>query len=760
MDPSDLASLLGYGQTPPGVRPIIDPNAMSPESQAPIDPSQVTAPAGSDMTQPSGGVVSPGQTPAPGLPGVDMSNPQNGGVTSPSGGVALPPGAVNPSLFQTPAPGSAGASKSGFSTTANAKVQATQSGLDKQLAGERTAVANEYAPFQDDFATANTAAKSAIDLQTAAETAKIDAAAVGKRTIADAQALHGNQVEASYAQARSEAESIKADYRSALRDYGAAQVNPAQLWDSAGKEGRAGFMATAFMHDFLGAKGIKTSAMDTFNQAVRNNIDSQLENIRKKKDVAAGFKDLWDMQRAQSATDAEAKERIYGFHIQAMAGQVDADMAKYDSPLAQAKGAAAKAALQQEMVKSELGVQEHIDAAANARTAQRVQVYDAQLKASMEQAKLNYEKNKDKAAKAPSIGDYIVDTSISGGNRFRYQFNTEDKEARRLVNNKVAATSNMISHVRELQDLQDQLGKQVVGSDKYSQILSEQNRKEIAYRGDVVNAIALAQSGLAVSNEEREEIAKNIPKEGWFTNGSNRAVLGGYIKHKIDDTNTLIHQYAHEIGPDDPMYNRTSGTSQPYADVEGQLAANDANHPDDHGVKATPNDVAVQAITRPDATKPASAELKAKLDPEHHNDYQWSRFLDDHPGFSIPVSNGRDFNALQKNSAGHEADPSETPPAFESMQHWADTAKKGGKEGEAALNELVKWAHAADSNSDTDLRRKAGVRVTDPAGNDADGGQSKALQAMALWELSMMQGDLEAEQPADGVTSPSIIRSK
>lgn len=762
MDPSDLASLLGYGQTPLGVRPIIDPNAMSPESQAPIDPSQVTAPAGSDMTQPSGGVVSPGQTPAPGLPGVDMSNPQNGGVTSPSGGVALPPGSVDPSLFQTPAPGTsvkAGVSTSGLATSPGKEkiISGAGSVLDQQNAADKAAITQEYAPYQAKFDAANTAANTAIDQQTSAETAKIEAAAIGKGQIADATALHANQIEASYAQARSEAESIKADYRSALRDYGAAQVNPAQLWDSAGKEGRAGFLATAFMHDFLGAKGIKTSAMDTFNQAVRNNIDSQLENIRKKKDVAAGFKDLWDMQRAQSATDAEAKERIYGFHIQAMAGQIDADMAKYDSPLAQAKGASAKAALQQEMVKSELGVQEHIDAAANARATQRTAVYVENMKARMEQIKIDAATRAAKAAKAPSLGDYIVDTSKSGQNTLRWGFNTDDKEVRKDVNNKLAATSTMVDRIQELQDLQDKLGKQPPGSDKYKQILDEQNRLEIAYRGDVVNAIALAQSGKVVSDRERETIEANIPKSGWFTNGSNRSVLAGYVKHKTDEANTLVHQYAHELQPGDPMRGVSMGTSENYAGVESDLAKNDIAKVGDHGIKATATDVATQAVTRPDATKPASDDLKAKLDPEHHNDYQWSRFLDDHPGFSIPVSNGKDFNALQKNSAGHEASPDEIPAAFESMQHYADAAKNGDK---AALDNLVKWAQASDDNKDTHLRRKAGVRVEDPAGNDADGGQSKALQAMALWELSMMQGDLEADQPADGVTSQSIIRSK
>src|ERR1700759_2413523 len=359
MDPEDLANIVGGG--------------VNPEQPAPPDYAGYLGYA----------------TPSPAQVAVPAPTPESGLITSPfqvpEGDDNLPaPGSVNPGSLKQGTSVDLGSkvSQQGSSSAAMAAIQAgPKTALERGEAKDLANVEGEYNPlFQQEHQAA--VEKEQADLKVAQiESQKIAATSQAKQKIAAANTDFQAKEQAAMDNAKVESAASIAQYRAALADYQASGVNPSQLWDQGGSVGQFAMIATAFGHDFLGAKGIQTSGLDTINQAIKNNINAQLENINKKQQVANGFKQIWDMQRQQSSSDAEARARVNGFYLAAINNQIDATLGSYDSQLALAKAQSAKAAINQEIVKNDLLVQQHIDTAANARATNRVKAYGDDLQA-------------------------------------------------------------------------------------------------------------------------------------------------------------------------------------------------------------------------------------------------------------------------------------------------------------------------------------------------------------------------------------------
>lgn len=186
------------------------------------------------------------------------------------------------------------------------------------------------------------------------------------------------------AQSTAQANQAKADYMAALNDFRASRVDPSQLWHNMTGGERFGTLASAFVHDFLGARGINTSAMATLNKAIDRNIDAQVQAIRTKGEAAEGFKSLWYMQRNQSASDAEARARVRTFLLDGAKQAVIANMAPYESALASAQGKAAIAKIDEELAKSYVDVYRHIDANSLALRQQALSKWQTQVNAALE----------------------------------------------------------------------------------------------------------------------------------------------------------------------------------------------------------------------------------------------------------------------------------------------------------------------------------------------------------------------------------------
>lgn len=186
------------------------------------------------------------------------------------------------------------------------------------------------------------------------------------------------------AMAQAQANQSKADYMAALADFRASRVDPSQLWKNMTGGERFGTLVTAFVHDFLGAKGINTSAMSTLNKAIDRNIDAQVAAIKTKGEVAEGFKSLWWMQRNQSASDTEARARVRGFLLESAKQAVIANMTKYESALASAQGQQAVAKIDEEFAKNLVDIYKHSDANAISLRNQAIEKWRTKIMAASE----------------------------------------------------------------------------------------------------------------------------------------------------------------------------------------------------------------------------------------------------------------------------------------------------------------------------------------------------------------------------------------
>ena len=117
-------------------------------------------------------------------------------------------------------------------------------------------------------------AADAIDNQAAAETEKIMERASSSARLAALQKQHNIEIEARITDAHARNEENMGRYMAALEDFKASGVNPGQLFQSMSKGEQIGTLASVFVHDCLGAKGIKTSALDTLNKGIERNLDA------------------------------------------------------------------------------------------------------------------------------------------------------------------------------------------------------------------------------------------------------------------------------------------------------------------------------------------------------------------------------------------------------------------------------------------------------------------------------------------------------
>lgn len=564
-------------------------------------------------------------------PPANPENPNEGGLDyasllgygSPTAATASQSAAEpTPSPIQPPQPppsnlplsvgAGGGVSVQGFNPATHELItKGPQTQVEKQLKGEQADIESQFAPIKAGFHSAATEEELAKTRAADVESQKLAAGAEGRLKIAAANKDFLTKEQAAADNARAESEANIAQYRAALKEYAAAKINPAQLWESAGTTGQIAMLITAFGHDFLGAKGIKTSGMDSINQAIKNNIDAQYANMHKKLEVAQGFRQLWDMQRAQSASDTEARARMQGFYLQGVANEIDAKLGSYDSQLALIKGQAAKAEIQKEMVKNDLTVQKYIDDASNQRAQRRLEIYKAGLAASsakysadahIKAAQIAADAHKKEVSPLEGV---IFDTSKSGQNiaarRFLPDVKPDDRTRIREQTAKVLDTAKNVQNLIELQDQIDKVPPTDIAALKKLQ--SEAARAAELVRDVTKMSIIYDNSGKQINEQEVKLYNEIVAKKDWWTNGDNTRQLGLLSKMTLDKNNSVLGAVSTEIGPGDPAYGASSGTKR-LAESESTLA-DIQSQPGAGKPQETEADSLVKQAVRKDGQKPA-----------------------------------------------------------------------------------------------------------------------------------------------------------
>src|SRR5512139_900475 len=378
MGPQALAALaMGQPIPPEEVAPVepisVDPYAASTDFQ-PLVYDEAGNPIGTPTTMPS-------QVPPP------VYDPATQPVTSTGQAPAAPLKSVS-------------VSTDGYSPDKMAQIQAGPAGAKAgQSADQRIAsqVQARYAPAVDAANQAFAADYRATAQTGEAEAQKITAEAMTQGRVQGLHLKHAAKLEQLNQAALIAKHQALEEYK--LRLQSIPDVNPNALWDEAGASGQFQMAVAAVVHNMLGVKGIKTTAMDTINQAINNKIKTQIENINKGFRVAQGFKDIYDATVADSATQMEVEAKLQGYYLKAMESGIKAEMGSYDANVAKGKKMMALAEIRKAQAKNLLDVQGHIDTVVNQRVTQQITREGQWLANAREKDRLQLERDKFNAAK-------------------------------------------------------------------------------------------------------------------------------------------------------------------------------------------------------------------------------------------------------------------------------------------------------------------------------------------------------------------------
>jgi hypothetical protein len=471
---------------------------------------------------------------------------------------------------------SLGSSQSGFDPAKHAQVLLAGKGVDGRIARGQAGIDASFGPLNKDLVTAAKGEREGAAKEVLAVQAKLNEQSRLELDAAKDSASALAVEKAAYAKSQVAGQLAKAKYDQSLAEWSAMSVNPGRLFQSAGKGGQFQMGVAAFVHDFLGAKGIKTSAMDTLNRAIDRDIDAQIQNISKAGQVTQGFKTLWDMQRAESQSDTEARLRMRGFALETAKHEAAASLGVMDSKLAGSKLQRAQAEIDKERVKNSLAVEAQIQDGKNAVAQREVQRHGSELAAAatVRSAKYSYDANMakitsdEKARASAAVAPrriVVADLTASGDNTNKWYFKPEfekSPEIQKETTDKLASVAKAAKAMDELMEIQSRLDGAPPGGKMWNELRGELARRESALRTDIVATRAYDRSGKALTTAEFAKQAEQVPGEGWFTNGETRTVIMSTLNRDIGDAQALVSNRLLDLTPDMPEYGTKAASSK------------------------------------------------------------------------------------------------------------------------------------------------------------------------------------------------------
>lgn len=369
------------------------------------------------------------------------------------------------------------------------------------------------------------------DVEAARAAAAADMAAFNARLEAERVAFEAAAVKASLATAAK----AKADFDAQVQAFRGMKVDPGQWWGNLTPGQRAGTLGAVFIANFLGAKGINTTVMSSLNDAIDRNIDAQVRNINNAGEAATMFKQAWDMVRSQSATEAEARERIRAMSRVVVAKEIEAELMRFDAPLAQAKAAAVRAEMERSVTEQLVTkvfpeIDKRAEDARRTATTAYGQDLDARSRnystaANERIAKAQIAAAKEKGAGKPPPADPRVVRDPVNGKVIGYATGPDEQVKDTVV--KLEGYTETQRIAAEVKAMQQKYGKVYNGPGALVFQGSEEAELRSLYNR-WVSARVKALSGAAATDKEREFIAAQMPFDSWVVD-ANRAVNANLI---------------------------------------------------------------------------------------------------------------------------------------------------------------------------------------------------------------------------------------
>lgn len=465
-----------------------------------------------------------GQIYAP-APQVPVPTPQEdvGPVTTPETLISPQTTPAAPNQVSSGQSVSAGKTGTNFGTL-NQLDQRGKRGVDRELAQSKAGIQAQQAATSQGYVDASQLEKQSIVDKTNTTTLRKDYESEANFALQRMEDDYMAKEQEVRAAEQVTHQQYMTEYNRQRQEIMATQINPAKLFaDMTGGE-QSGVLLTAFIHDFLGTRGIKTSAMDTYSKAVERSVDAQIANLNNKKAGLDSFRQMWDMQRAQSKSDEEARTRIHGIALESFKAGVQAKLAEFDSEYARAELPALIAGVD----KALLGNLTQLDTIArdNIRkeadiilTKERDKLHAANEAARIAIARRQLKLEEDRAKRGPSILDINKQIVRAEGGKVLGQARSENEAAD--LQTRINGLEKLNRNLPRMQELQRKLGGTYQGPG--ATLLTDKDKRELeSLYNETISDIVFAKSGKAATDTEREALKKQIPLDT-FTSG----ILGG-----------------------------------------------------------------------------------------------------------------------------------------------------------------------------------------------------------------------------------------
>lgn len=147
-------------------------------------------------------------------------------------------------------------------------------------------------------------------------------------------------------------------------------------------------MAGLLIEGFLLPTGVNTGTTDLINRTLDRKLEANIAEVNRGAKAAGLFRDVYDATRQQSATELENRERLRGMFLARMKTEALAEMAKYDAPLARARGAQLIADIDAALVENLTKLEDTIRQRALVAKQQLVQMRGQDFDAAMERRRI------------------------------------------------------------------------------------------------------------------------------------------------------------------------------------------------------------------------------------------------------------------------------------------------------------------------------------------------------------------------------------
>ncbi len=459
--------------------------------------------------------------PAPyGMPNIDPSaNVLNQGSVSPvpddiSQAVA---GMGNPVLPQSQSQSqSASVSRSGTDFSNGGAFDMAQTKGMKGFAKDKATAHNEaqtYGKQLWDGREANIDAQAAANRNVGElEAQRADVNAQATMDYANKEKQNAIDNAADYEKIQHKVSGYMANYESAVNDLAATGINPGRAYSNMTNAQKGGTLVTAFVTDFLGAKGIKTHGMDYINKMIDNDIQAQRDDLQTKKDTVQGKMNLYKLFKEQGDSDYLAAEKTRGAMLNAFATEVKGKLAAFDSPLARARIQQADALFGQSKLDQFAKVSKEVQDLETQRVQQAVtlrgQSLDAgRAAASLAESKRQFNATREDSKNAKSPWDPRLLVRDTSG---KVAIQAPNEATRNKLQDQVIAQEQFVKGVGQLIGALQEAGPTYKGlGNKYFAGYAEKNYNS-KYEA-MISDLIFAQSGKAATNEEVARFKEQLP---------------------------------------------------------------------------------------------------------------------------------------------------------------------------------------------------------------------------------------------------------